>query len=155
MDTRLLFRRSSPGFGSVRNDNAAMKRGADGSIIAAPIWIAFSRRALENLRSNNSLRRNQHLRINPSLLGKGVEQIVQIDKVTGKLATEFTPPELVENRTLPRSLSANCGTWTRMTYAERTIELIATPSPINWELSVVAWVKKNSWNATSTGSDRD
>ena len=81
------------------NDNAAMKRGADGSIIAAPIWNAFMRRALEKTPIEQFPAPQPTSTNKPFLLGKGVEQIVQIDKVTGKLATEFTPPELVENRT--------------------------------------------------------
>lgn len=132
------------------NDNAAMKRGADGSIIAAPIWNAFMRRALEKTPIEQFPAPQPTSTNKPFLLGKGVEQIVQIDKVTGKLATEFTPPELVENRTYREAHS-------ELWYVDKDDPRGAAPSNpdrdpqfINWESSVVAWVEKNSWNATST-----
>lgn len=132
------------------NDNAAMKRGADGSVIAAPIWNAFMRRALEKTPVEQFPAPQPTSANKPFLLGKGVEQIVQIDKVTGKLATEFTPPELVENRTYREAHS-------ELWYVDKDDPRGAAPSNpgndpqfVNWESAVASWVEKNAWNTTST-----
>ncbi len=132
------------------NDNAAMKRGADGSIIAAPIWNAFMKRALEKTPVEQFPAPEPTSANKPFLLGKGVEQIVQIDKVTGKLATEFTPPELVENRTYREAHSELWYVDKDDPRGDAPTNPDRDPQFTNWESAVVAWVEKNSWNATST-----
>ncbi|MBP6942454.1 MAG: PBP1A family penicillin-binding protein [Candidatus Buchananbacteria bacterium] len=76
------------------SDNKEMKRGADGSIIAAPIWNQFMRTALSGTPAE------QFTKPQPVTTGKAVldgqvggEKIVKIDTVSGKLATQYTPPE--------------------------------------------------------------
>lgn len=74
------------------NNNTAMKPGADGSVIAAPIWNSFMKKALA---------------------GKEVKQFprpdnirdIAVDKVSGKLPTGFTPetkPEVFASFALPK-----------------------------------------------------
>ncbi|MBU1146103.1 penicillin-binding protein, partial [Patescibacteria group bacterium] len=78
------------------NDNSALKRGADGVFVAAPIWNAFMKKALEgtpveNFRSPESVETDK-----PILKGElGAETVVRVDRMSGKLATENTPPTTI------------------------------------------------------------
>lgn len=82
------------------NDNSVMKRGADGSIVAAPIWQEFMVQATKKLPvvafpdAPKNVATNFMLQ---GLVGGGVS--VSIDAVTGKRATEDTPPETIIKRT--------------------------------------------------------
>lgn len=81
------------------SDNAEMKAGADGSKIAAPVWNEFMRRSLAGKPVETFTTPMSIVTGKPLLDGvKSVQATVKIDRVTGKLATPFTPPELVEER---------------------------------------------------------
>lgn len=89
------------------NNNAAMKRGADGVLIAAPIWNAFMSRALKGKPVEQFTPTSPRPVANSLLRGQGVGMMkVNVNKITGLLANEFTPRELIEERTyllLPHS----------------------------------------------------
>jgi len=81
------------------SDNKEMKKKADGSVIAAPIWNAYMRRALEGTPEE------QFTRAEPVTTGKPIldgvptgGSFVKIDRASGKLATEYTPESFIENR---------------------------------------------------------
>lgn len=79
------------------NDNTAMKGKADGSNIAAPIWRNYMQKALEGapVESFNAPPANTSTK--PVLRGEiQKETIVKIDKVSGKLATDLTPPDQIQ-----------------------------------------------------------
>lgn len=81
------------------NDNSEMNRGAGGSTVAAPIWNAFMSAAL--------VEEPVEYFTEPALepTGKAVldgalaETTVEIDKASGKLATEYTPDSYRETVT--------------------------------------------------------
>jgi len=83
-----------------KNDNKEMKRGADGSVVAAPIWNQFMKAAVHDKTLTFTAAK-------PVITGKPVldgEEMpgstVKIDKASGKLATEFTPASyIVEEKT--------------------------------------------------------
>lgn len=78
------------------NDNSVMKRGADGSIVAAPIWQEFMMEATKKLPIVSFAPAPANTATNfmlQGLVGGGIS--VSIDSVSGKLATENTPPENV------------------------------------------------------------
>ncbi|MEK9181147.1 MAG: penicillin-binding protein [Patescibacteria group bacterium] len=75
------------------NNNDAMKPGADGSVVAAPIWNAFMKKAHEG---------------KPAMQFKRPVDIrdLAVDKLSGKLPTEFTPetkPEIFASFALPQT----------------------------------------------------
>lgn len=77
------------------NDNKPMKKG--GSAVAGPIWNKFIIETLKNLPKENFEKPNTEidpLKIKPILRGfwQGNEHFF-IDKISGKLASEFTPKE--------------------------------------------------------------
>lgn len=84
--------------GNANND--PMKRGADGSVVAAPIWNGYMSRALIGTPAENFNPPETVTSDNPALNGTlkaGIK--IKIDKISGKLATEYTPLEFVEERT--------------------------------------------------------
>lgn len=76
-----------------------MKAGADGSVVAAPIWNEYMRLALAGSPVENFTPPDPVETGKPVLDGDKSSQFkVKIDKFTGKLATDLTPPEMVEER---------------------------------------------------------
>lgn len=80
------------------SNNDAMKRGADGSVVAAPIWQNFMKSALANSPVLSFTTPEPRIVNKPILNGQlgGVE--VEIDRATGLLATDLTPPTFREKR---------------------------------------------------------
>jgi 1A family penicillin-binding protein len=95
------------------NDNTPMPKG-DGLYVAAPTWNEFMKRAYEIKSQNDNDIENyfslpkeveNFTKPDPIVTNKDIlngkfanEVKVKIDKVSGKLATEFTPPDLIEEK---------------------------------------------------------
>ncbi len=92
------------------NNNTPMPKG-DGVYVAAPIWNEFLRKSYElkiqNLENYFNLPKETEQFTKPKpieankdiLNGKFANEVkVKIDKISGKLATEFTPPDLIEEK---------------------------------------------------------
>lgn len=132
------------------NDNSEMKRGADGSIVAAPIWQSFMKRALKDKPVERFTKPSPPETTRPILLGKVFEQKIKVNKLTGKLATDQTPPELVEERIGREAHSI-------LYYIDKDDPTGPPPANpandpqfSNWETAVQDWVSRTQWNATST-----
>jgi len=132
------------------NDNAEMKKGADGSVVAAPIWQAYMKRATKGMPIEKFTNPDPPTTDKPVLLGQVVQQKIKIDTITGKRATEYTPPELIEERTYYEAHDI-------LYYVDKDDP--AGPAPTNpatdpqfanWEAAVQMWVAKTGWNTTST-----
>ncbi|MBA7675797.1 hypothetical protein ES703_84035 [subsurface metagenome] len=99
------------------NDNTSMREGA-GIYVAAPIWNEFMRKAYEIKKGEKEKQEElenyfdlpeeieefaspEPIETNKDILnGKYIKEIkVYINKETGKLATNSTPPELLEEKT--------------------------------------------------------
>jgi membrane carboxypeptidase/penicillin-binding protein PbpC len=84
-----------------------MKGGADGSKVAAPIWQQFMKKALADTPVESFDAPDPVSTGKPVLDGAKDSQVkVKVDKITGKLATQWTPPEFVEERSygVPHSI---------------------------------------------------
>jgi len=132
------------------NDNSEMNRGADGSIVAAPIWHGYMKRALENTTVEKFPPPPPNDANKPVLLGKSLDTKIKIDKVTGKIATDLTPPELVEERTYREAHNI-------LYYLDKDDprgpapkDPTQDPQYWNWENAVQVYVKKTNWNTTSS-----
>ncbi len=80
--------------------SATMKSRADGSKVAAPIWNEFMRAALAGTPVEQFTPPQPIVTGKPVLDGqKNASFSVKIDKVSGKLATALTPPDMIEERT--------------------------------------------------------
>jgi len=85
------------------NDNTKMKGRAGGSSAAAPIWNDFMKKALEDAPVEQFIKPEIVETDNPVLNGTIEDPtIYRIDSVSKKLATEFTPEYLIEEKTLKR-----------------------------------------------------
>src|SRR3989338_9706762 len=76
-----------------------MKRGADGSVVAAPIWHDFMSRVLGDTPAEGFNAPEPTTSDKPVLNGSIAEGIkVKIDRASGKLATNLTPESMVEEK---------------------------------------------------------
>jgi 1A family penicillin-binding protein len=132
------------------SSSSSMTSGADGSVVAAPIWQGFMRRALADSPKEQFPAMPALSTTKPVLLGKAMETKLKVDKLTGKLATEYTPPDMVEERSF---FEAHNILW----YVDKDDPLGPAPTHpendpqfANWEKSVQEWVQKNQWHTTST-----
>jgi len=149
------------------NKPESMKKGA-GIYVAGPIWNEFMRRAYE-IKSPKSEVQNQNDLENYFNLPKDIEEFtkpepietnkdvlngkfaneikVKIDKISGKLATEFTPPDLIEEK-IYREVH------TILYYVDKNdpqgAENGRNDSQFNnWEPPVVTWaIKRGTYNTT-------
>ena len=79
--------------------NTPMKQGADGSIVAAPIWQAYMRNATKSLPVEPFPKPDAPTARNPALLGNTIMKTVNIDRSTGLLANASTPASLIVTQT--------------------------------------------------------
>lgn len=134
----------------VGNSNGdAMKSGADGSVIAAPIWQNYMKEAVKKLPIERFVAPETPQTTKLALLGQTFSQKLKIDQISGKLASEFTPPEFIEERTflVPHSI---------LYYVDKDDP--TGPGPTNptqdpqfesWEQAIQNWLPRSSF-ATST-----
>jgi len=135
------------GVWSGNNDNSPMEKG---SSISGPMWREIMNEALKNYpkeRFDTPLIKNDPLTIKPIIRGfwQGGESFF-IDKVSGKLATEHTPKELIEEKIITNVHSV-------LYWINRKDPL--GPAPENpsddsqfnrWENTVQDWWEKNKNN---------
>lgn len=124
------------------NDNSPMQKKVAGFIVA-PLWNAFMQEALKTYGAEHfqkPLPVDNYASLKPVLRGfwQGGES-VYIDKTTGAAATEFTPPELKEERIQPNVHSI-------LYWVNRNDPLGPAPSSpgsdpqfSRWEYGVQAW----------------
>ncbi len=74
------------------NDNSVMSKGADGSVVAAPIWQSFLTAANAGQPVQAFTPPAPTTATKPILQGQ-LGEVVVLDKLSGKIATDLTPPE--------------------------------------------------------------
>lgn len=128
------------------SDGKEMSRGADGSVVAAPIWSGYMKQVTKKMPIERFKAPQAPTTDKPALLGTAFTQTLRVVKTNGKLATDLTPPELVEERTyyIPHSI---------LYYLDKEDPMGDTPSnPAqdpqfeNWERAIQLWAS----NATGT-----
>ncbi|KKQ60519.1 MAG: Penicillin-binding protein, 1A family [Parcubacteria group bacterium GW2011_GWE2_38_18] len=133
------------------SNNDSMKRGADGSVVAAPIWHDYMQKVLKDT-PVESFKAPEPVSTNKAVLNgtaTGTEMI-KIDKASNLLATEYTPASFVieKNFSQPHSI---------LYYVNKDDP--RGPAPKNpsddpqfnlWEGAVNVWAKKKNLLATTT-----
>lgn len=128
------------------NDNSEMKRGADGSVIAAPIWNEYMKKALAGTPVESFPSPKIEKTGKPVLDGDiAAEKIIKIDKFSGKLATDLTPASAVVEK---KFRDAHC----ILHYVYKDDPRGGAPDDPakadqqyqNWEEALRAWVKKKA-----------
>ncbi len=125
------------------NDNTEMNRGSSGSRVAAPIWNEYMRRVLGNTPIEYFNKPNIEKTDKAVLDGEGVGEItIKIDKISGLLATENTPPELIEEKKFkqPHSILYYC--WKNDPLGEIPGKNQTDPQFSVWEKSIQKWAEK-------------
>jgi 1A family penicillin-binding protein len=80
------------------SDNTAMKKGSSAANAAGPIWNYYMKKVLGDTPVEEFKKPEIPKTDKPILDGEVTGTPVKVDKITGLLATEFTPPELIEER---------------------------------------------------------
>lgn len=132
------------------NDNSSMKNGADGVVVAAPIWNAFMKRALRGKPVDRFPKPSASKATKPVLLGQlPAESWVKVDSQTGRQIppaclgswpASYVKPQVVkEVHTILHYLSKENPSGP---VPERPG---ADPMYARWEKSIQAWAKKNNY----------
>ena len=125
------------------NDNKAMSRGADGVLVAAPIWNAFMKRVLGDTPKEVFPTPEPVVPEKPVLRGDvSMEEKIIIDRASGKRATELTPPTYREEKIYKQIHEI-------LYYVRRDDPLGPPPEHpeedlnyLNWEVALARWAKE-------------
>ena len=123
------------------NDYSPMARGADGSVVAAPIWNRFMRSALSGTPVEEFRKPKPIVTGKPILDGRWAgEQTLRIDRASGKRATDRTPPEWVEERTYRTIHDTLFWINKRAPRGAPPENPSADPQFMRWESAVQQWI---------------
>ena len=124
------------------NDNTKMKKGSGGSSAAGPIWNSFTKKVLQKIPSENFPSPIIESTGKQILDGEIASQKIIIDKMSGKIATEFTPESQKEEVLFAEYHSA-------LHYINKSDPTGSKPkNPENdsqyefWENAIQQWIKK-------------
>ncbi|MFA5075999.1 MAG: PBP1A family penicillin-binding protein [Patescibacteria group bacterium] len=125
------------------SNNDEMKRGADGSVVAAPIWNKFMQTVLQDKPVENFNPPPENTTEKPILRGQIAGAIpTRIDRASGKLATEYTPASFVVEKTFSQN---HCILY----YVDKNdptgpppTDPFADPQYPNWEDAIRSWVQR-------------
>lgn len=125
------------------NNNKEMTKGADGSVIAAPIWKEFMTKALAKTSAENFTPVIIPQTGKPVLDGVANPEVtVKIDKYTGKLATDLTPSDFI----IERKVSSPHDILFYVNKEDPTgpmpTDPEADPQYANWEAGVQDWLRR-------------
>jgi membrane carboxypeptidase/penicillin-binding protein PbpC len=140
-----------------RNDNKPMKNGADGSVVAAPIWNRFMREAIASGRTPGKFTKPEIKKGNKPMVNTGgfeYNQKFNINTATGKIATDSTPPELIQEQEVKTvhselyyvKLDDILGAWPKKPQEDSQFD--------NWEGPVLAWARSKGY-ITNIPEDKD
>lgn len=131
------------------NDNKAMRKG--GSAVAGPIWNKFMATALAKYPNEKFDRPSPISTTKPILRGvwQGNESYF-IDKITGKLATEFTPEQTKEERVITNVKSILYWVDRNDIQGPRPNNIENNRQYINWNTPIQNWWSQNAQNYNNT-----
>lgn len=134
------------------SDNKAMRKGASAANAAGPIWNEFMKTVLGDTPIESFKKPEIKKTGKPILDGEISGQPVKVDTATGLLATEFTPPELIEERLYKEH---HCILY----YVDKNDPLGPTPSDPKkdpqfeeWEKRVQEWAIKQAASSSASSS---
>lgn len=126
------------------SNNKEMNKGADGSKVAAPIWQKIMQFAHRDKPALEFTKPSYEIPNKPMLGGQSTSVTVKIDRLSGKLATEFTPAHLIEEKTFQQAHNI-------LHFVDKNNPLGPVPAnPENdpyysaWEAPVTKWAKEHN-----------
>lgn len=127
------------------NDNSKMKTGADGSVLAAPIWNRFMTEALKGKPAIAFPAPPVNITKKPVLRGEQVgEKTLRIDRASGLLATDFTPASFVETQTYAENHNILYYIDKDAPDGEIPTDPTVDPQYQNWEDAVQLWAAEQN-----------
>ncbi|MFH1867145.1 MAG: PBP1A family penicillin-binding protein [Patescibacteria group bacterium] len=137
------------------SDNSEMKRGADGSVVAAPIWLNFMQKLLKGKPVEEFTAPEERLVDKLMLNGQLTGGDVLIDRASGKLATELTPSTFIERRrfrqyhTILHYLDKN------NPLSNNEFNPFTDPQYTNWEEAVTRWTEEQGFSNEQPPTEYD
>lgn len=126
------------------NDNSPMEKKVAG-LIVAPMWNELMNEAFKNLPKEDFEKPKKEPTSKPALNGQWRgEQKYLIDKISGKLATEFTPPELIEEKTINQIHSILHWVDKNNPKSDKLVKPESDPQYQMWEFPVRKWAEENN-----------
>lgn len=124
------------------NDSSKMNSGADGSVVAAPIWNEFMRKVLEGT-PNETFKEPEIKKTGKAIIdGELIGRTIKINKEDGSIATENTPDELIEEKFFPEHHSILYYVNPNDPLGENPKKPEKDPQFALWENRVLEWAKK-------------
>lgn len=138
------------------SDNAAMKRGADGSVVAAPIWNEYMKKVLGDTPAESFNKPDVPKTGKPVLDGVlegGVT--AKIDCASGLLATEYTPPNFIEEKLFKQPHNILFYINKDDPRGDPPADPKKDPQFELWESRVLAWAEKQNIITSSPPTESD
>jgi hypothetical protein len=133
-----------------------MKAGADGSIVAAPIWNEYMRRVLGDSNIENFAAPEIPVTGKAVLDGTSAAEVkIKIDKASGLLATEYTPASFIEERSYRQVHDILYYVDKNDPTGEAPKNPSSDPQYNLWESRVQAWAVKNKINTEDPPTEKD
>jgi len=132
------------------NDNSAMKRGAAGGVVAAPIWNQFMKEALRDS-TPTAFNEPEEIETNkPVLKGQETGEIkIKIDTISGKLATEYTPESTTKELNIKDIHNILYYVEKDDPQGDAPKDPSRDPQFDNWEEPVLKWAKDQGFDTGS------
>lgn len=139
------------------NNNKAMTKGADGVLVAAPIWHNFMARALKDKPVETFTAPDPYpTDIKPILVGQGMGEVtVNINRLNGKLATTQTPAELIETRTYKQPHDILYYLNINDIKGPPPQDPTTDPQFTGWEAGALAWAQKQNITSDTMPTEYD
>jgi len=129
------------------NNNKEMSRGADGSIIAAPIWNQFMRESLKNTSVKQFNKPTKIITNKPVLDGQETGEVsIKLDSMSGKLATQYTPESTIKELTIKEIHNILYYVNKDDPRSEPPLNPKDDPQFNNWEGAVLRWAEEQGYN---------
>jgi 1A family penicillin-binding protein len=138
------------------SNNKEMKKGADGSVVAAPIWNKYMKKVLgdtpiESFNSLGDVKTGKAIIDGETNIGNSIK----IDKASGFLATEYTPASFIEEKNFSQAHSI-------LYYVDKNNPLGDAPkNPSSdpqfnlWESRVLVWAEKKGLASSTPPTEYD
>ncbi|MFA5127044.1 MAG: PBP1A family penicillin-binding protein [Patescibacteria group bacterium] len=138
------------------SDNKAMKRGADGSVVAAPIWNRFMREVTSKIPATSLKTEELESCSKAMICGQlAQETTVKVNKLNGKLATDLTPPSEIEERKYSEIHNILYYVNINDPLGPAPDNPDSDPQYSSWEAPVAKWAKDNGYSTDSPPTELD
>lgn len=137
------------------NNNKAMSKGADGSVVAAPIWQDFFIKATQNTPIKEFTQPDTRPVAKQMLNGEIGGEALVIDKASGKLATDSTPDDLKQTILFKKYHTLLQYVTPGDPLGPEPTNPSDDPQYNNWESALKTWLIKNNLSDEQAPTEYD